>query len=178
MNLSITKAQLVQKITSTNDYDTNEEQQNLKIIESRFGKITIDTEKAIFFPKGLLGMANKTNFCLTQFPNPAYSNFNILQSIDDENLAFIIFSLGGVEAASSLLEKEDLIVAAELLDIDLSDMVILLITSVNKNSDSEDPKALQVSVNLRAPLIVNSDNYLGLQYVFNNEKYSIQHIIN
>ena len=118
------------------------------------------------------------NFCLTNFPNPNYDNYKILQSLDDINLSFIVWPLGSINNATSLIEHEDLVKASSVTKIPEKDLVILLITTIhsvyNTNTNTKDTR---VSVNVRAPLIINCQNYTAQQFVFPNEKYQIKHLI-
>src|SRR5688500_6820029 len=65
----------------------------LEIIKTRFGDITVSMEKALQFPRGLLGMPDKTRFALAGFPNPKMQQFMIMQSLDDAELLFIMLPI-------------------------------------------------------------------------------------
>src|SRR5262245_19028456 len=58
-------------------------------IQSRFGEITVDTNKTLMFPRGLLGMSDKLRFVLANFPSERMQQFTLLQSLDDKTLSFI-----------------------------------------------------------------------------------------
>jgi flagellar assembly factor FliW len=181
MHKLLSKEPVVEAIMVNNgDNGTKADDSNVKYINSRFGEIRLDLTKSIFFPAGLLGMSERLNFCLANFPNPAYNNFKILQSLEDDNLSFIILPLGGVDTASSLIDEKDLMTTSELLNVARNDMIVLLITSVHNvlGSNPEIVDKVKISVNVRAPLIIDSANYTGTQFVFNNDKYLIQHVIN
>lgn len=151
---------------------------NKEYIESRFGKIKVDLDKTISFTYGLLGMPDKIKFCLANFPDNKFDDFKILQSIDDLSLSFITLPLGTIEAASYLIDKEDLLRCSEILKLPASNMLIFLITSIhNKINPENGDNETKISVNVRAPLIIDAENYLGIQYVLPQEKYLIQHII-
>jgi flagellar assembly factor FliW len=146
------------------------------IVESRFGKIRIDITKAIFFPLGLLGMPESTNFCLADFPDPAFSQFKILQSVDDLALSFVVLPLDEYDEHPSFhfIEKKDIEFAAGTLHIAREDLAILLITSVHPVIGSDE---ITLSVNVRAPLFLSTTSNTAAQYVFQSNKYQIRQML-
>jgi flagellar assembly factor FliW len=153
------------------------EENDKKQIMSRFGLIKIDLSKTILFNNGLLGMVDKMSFCLANFPQNTYGNFKVLQSTEDDNLSFIILPLGSIEEASHYINEVDLLEAINQLHIEKENVSILLITSVHQKIDGEGNKFSQISVNMKAPLIIDTLNFTGVQHVFYNDIYKTQHII-
>lgn len=139
---------------------------NIKFIQTRFGTIKINFDKTILFPAGLPGIMGK-KFCLAHLPNKKYEPFKVLQSIENENLAFIVYPLETIE----LINTEDVKECSKLFSIKKEDMVICLITSIHNNN----PSIPKITVNLRAPIIIDAHNYFGVQHIFFHEKYSIHH---
>ena len=87
-------------------------------IKSRFGEITVDTSKAVSFPRGLLGMPDKRSFALAPFPSPKMQQFTLLQSLDEKALAFITLP---IPMENAIVAAKDLRLAAQDLQIaDLS----------------------------------------------------------
>ena len=60
----------------------------MEIETTRFGRLTVDDERVMTFPRGLLGFPNHTRFALIQTGEENY--FFWLQSVDDANLAFVV----------------------------------------------------------------------------------------
>jgi flagellar assembly factor FliW len=148
-----------------------------KQITSRFGVINLNLAKTLAFNNGLLGVVDKMDFCLAEFPAPIFGNFKILQSVDDDNLSFIVLPIGDISVASNFIHEEDLLEASNNLKINPQDVIILLITSVSHINDIEGKSLAQISVNMKAPLIIDSKNLTGNQYILLSDKYQIQHII-
>ncbi|MFV9875488.1 MAG: flagellar assembly protein FliW [Rickettsiales endosymbiont of Dermacentor nuttalli] len=140
---------------------------NIKFIHSRFGIIKINLDKTILFPTGIPGIINK-KFCLAHLPNKTFEPFKVLQSIENDKLAFIVYPLDNIE----LMDHNDIMNCSKLFSINIKNMVICLITSIHHHSNSINPT---ITVNLRAPLIIDSHNYLAVQHIFPHDKYSIQH---
>lgn len=141
----------------------------METIKTRFGDITIDTSKAVLFARGLLGMPDKHRFVLTSFPNPKMQQFMLLQSLDDMSLSFITLP---VDLNNNIIEQKDLSGACTDMQMNPQEVAILLIVNVHRSLDD-----VRLSVNARAPLILEANSKVGVQYVFPNERYSVQHML-
>ncbi len=141
----------------------------METIKSRFGDVTVDTEKALQFPRGLLGMPDRLRFALAQFPNPRMGQFMLLQSLDDPATSFITLPL---ELQNAILAPEDVKSACRDLQIPEPNLALLLIVSVHRSPDQ-----VRLSANARAPLFIDAERRLGVQYVFQQEHYKVQHML-
>jgi flagellar assembly factor FliW len=137
------------------------------IVQSRFGKVTVTEKGRVFFPYGLAGIPDKVNFCITQLPSEVrLEGFELLQSLDDLSLSFVVLPLA---QTNNLIDREDVKEACKTLAIAEEDLLILLIASVHKEPDST-----RLSVNTRAPVMVDVKNKLAAQYIFMNNKYEVR----
>ena len=140
-----------------------------EVIQSRFGEITVDASRSIIFPRGLLGMPDKSNFVLTNFTSQKMEQFKLLQSLDELQLSFITLPL---DLNNSIISVADIRGAADDLEIAYDNLVVLLIVSVHRSPDS-----VRLSVNARAPLFLDVKQKLGMQFVFPNDSYKVQHML-
>ncbi len=139
-------------------------------IETRFGSVVVSRENPIVFSKGLLGFPDKHNFCLAEFPSEKLrQQFKLLQSLDEDSLSFITLPL---DIKNSIIAEEDIIAGCKDAEISTESLVTLLIVSVHRT-----PQQLRLSANARAPLFVDADKRIALQYVFRHDKYQVQHFI-
>ena len=143
-----------------------EEETSGESIDTRFGKVTIYRKSPITFPNGMLGLPDKFQFCLTNFPSEKLSRFKLLQSLEDNALSFITLP---VEVDNALVERADIEQACRELDIALDNVAILFVVSVQR-----DANGTQLSVNARAPILMHVSRRLAAQYVFHNTKYLIR----
>ena len=60
----------------------------MEIQTTRFGLLTVEDERIMSLPSGLLGFPNQNRFALIQTGTENY--FFWLQSVDDPNLAFVV----------------------------------------------------------------------------------------
>jgi flagellar assembly factor FliW len=140
-----------------------------EVIDTRFGKITLQKNNPVTFPRGLLGMADKFHFFLTEFPSQKLARFKLLQSLDDYALSFITLPLN---LQNGIIVPEDLSHACDDLGMNVSNLVTLLIVSVHRT-----PAKTMLTVNARAPLLIDSSMRLAAQYVFQTDRYQVQHVI-
>jgi flagellar assembly factor FliW len=140
-----------------------------EIIDTRFGKIALKRDNPVVFPHGLLGMPDKINYFLTEFPSEKLKQFKMLQSLDDHTLSFITLPL---DVENTIIAKDDVHTACKDLGIEPKDTAILLIVSVHRS-----PTSVTLSVNARAPLMIDAKRRLAAQYVFPNDRYKVQHFI-
>lgn len=141
----------------------------IETVESRFGPVTIDRSKAIFFPVGILGMPEMHHFVLTEFPNEKLRQFKLLQSLDDLSLSFITLPL---DLDNGIISRQDVDTAARDMEIPVEQLGMVLIVSVHRGLTS-----VQLSVNARAPIFFDTARLAAAQYVFTSNKYQVQHFI-
>jgi flagellar assembly factor FliW len=138
-------------------------------LETRFGTVTIYPKSPIVFPNGLLGLPDKFQFCLCELPSEKLANFRLLQSLEDKALSFLTLP---VAVDNPYIAKDDIATACRDLDIPLDGAAVLLIVSVQRGATG-----VQISANVRAPILVHGIRKLAAQYVFHNVKYQIRHPI-
>lgn len=140
-----------------------------RVIPTRFGEITVDSSEAMQFARGLLGMPDRKRYVLSAFPSEKMAQFRLLQSLDDFTLSLIALPL---ELDNPIIAREDLIIASQDIGIPLGSMLPLLVVSVYRT-----PEHTRITVNARAPLLLDTGTRQGLQYVFPHGRYKVQHVI-
>lgn len=142
---------------------------SLVTINSRFGKIEVDTSAKVSFKHGILGIPSAVSFCLTKLPNISSNQFKLFQCLEDEELSFIVVPS---QYDNQLIEKQDLDEACKVLDINTNNLVLLFIVTINDNG-----KNREISINAKAPVLIDAISRQATQYVLQNPSYSIQHKI-
>ena len=139
-------------------------------VQTRFGLIEFDRSSILTFPKGIPGFKDYQEFGLSKLPGASeVSNLVLLQSIEPTDLSLIVCSY---EPAAGLIDAEDLAEACEHLSIRMEDCAIALIANFHREGDS-----VRISVNVRAPVLIDSANRLAWQYILSNDKYSVRHML-
>jgi flagellar assembly factor FliW len=137
----------------------------LEIETLRFGKLPIQENKVITFPKGILGFARNKKYIL--FPHSEGSPFFWLQSVEDGDLAFVVMN--------PQIVKPDYTVDIEegtLNELDVkepSDLEVMCIVTIPRNQPE------RMTINLLGPIIINSQNRSALQVICDKQSYSHRH---
>jgi flagellar assembly factor FliW len=139
------------------------------MINTRFGKIKVNRDAPIQFTKGLLGMPDKNEFCLVDFPVGKFEQFKLLQSLEDDNLSFITLP---IDLDNPIIERADIEEGCRDLGIPTDELALLLIVSVHR-----DVNQVRLSANARAPLFMHANKRYAEQYVLRNNKYVVRHMI-
>ncbi|KRE97960.1 hypothetical protein ASG89_29085 [Paenibacillus sp. Soil766] len=132
----------------------------------RLGEVEIDEEKLVLFPEGVPGFEEKRAFAILT-PDEDMP-FSFLQSMEDGDLSFIVanpfvyFPDYGFELPVSV--RNELNISNE------EDVTVICTVSINEKDE--------FSLNLLAPIVINSNERLGKQVILHNSKYSTKHIIN
>ena len=139
------------------------------MVESGFGRFEFDHDRTITFPKGIPGFHGYQEFGLTQLPECFEADLMLLQSIEPADLSFIVRAH---TPAPGLIQPEDLAEAARDLGIDEEDCGVMLITTFHNFAEGS-----KLSVNLRAPVLVDTAKRLAWQFVLSNDSYSVRHML-
>lgn len=139
---------------------------------SRFGEIKVNKDKAISFPEGILGIEGLHKYCLADYPENKLPIFKVLQSIENEEIAFLVLPVTNI---NETYQQEHLNECLNDLQIKNSDAVLMLIASVHKLPNNDKAK---LTVNVRAPIVLDSATRVAYQYVFKYDNYSIQSELN
>ena len=134
------------------------------LVSKIHGEIEYEHKDIIMFEKGILGLEDLKKFLLVKLEE--YEPFYLLQSIEDEDIGFILACPFDFYNEYEFDLKEDLI---ERLDIKNQEDVTIF-TTVTLNSNVS-----KITTNLKAPIIINIYNKLGEQIILDKEKYQIKH---
>lgn len=137
----------------------------MEIETLRFGKIAIQDDKVITFPKGLLGFSQRRRFIL--FPHKEGSPFFWLQCVEDGDLAFVLMN--------PKLVVNDYVIDIDddtLKDLEYEDgsgLDVLCIVTI----PHDDPR--RMTVNLLGPIVVNVGKMRAVQLVSTSSAFSHRH---
>ena len=126
-----------------------------------FGEIEIEEEKVITFEKGIIGFPDLKKFALIHDSDKKDSNIQWLQSLDDGAVAFPVMDPNGIVDEFNPVVSDDLM--ERLGDYDVNnDLAVAVILRVP--SDIKD-----MSVNLKAPVIINTRNNKAIQLIVESD---------
>lgn len=139
----------------------------MMIDTKHFGKIEIMEERVIHFERGLPGFENVKKFVMLNDEDKA-SPFNWLQCVDQPNLAFVVVNPFEIKKDYDVDIDDDV-----LNSIDAKKQEDLAIFSIVVIPD----EMSEVSMNLKAPVLINTKAKKGVQIVLDTEEYSVRHYI-
>ncbi len=131
----------------------------MEIETTRFGRLNVDDERVMKFPRGLLGFPNHTDFALIQTGDENY--FFWLQSVNDPNLAFVVTD------PTTFFKDYDVPIREEMAaDIELTDMRYAQVFVICNKVDE------WLTGNLLGPIVVNAANRLAQQVVLTEKRWT------
>jgi len=131
----------------------------MEILSSRFGRLSVDDDRIINFPSGLLGFPEHSQFALIQTSQENY--FFWLQSVEDSTLAFVVTD-------PSIFFKDYEVPLREETreELSVSDAgTIQSFVICNKVGE-------WLTGNLLGPIVVNAENRLAQQVVLTEKKWT------
>ncbi len=131
----------------------------MEIQTTRFGKLSVEDDRVMTFPHGLLGFPEQGRFALIQTGEDNY--FFWLQSVDEPSLAFVV-----TDPSIFFKDYEVPIREETWQDLKLEDETFVQCFVIcNKVGD-------WLTGNLLGPLVVNAQNRLGQQVVLTEKKWT------
>ena len=130
---------------------------------------SFDRTASIYMPRGLLGYAGFHDFALANLPDPKLTQFKLLQSLSEPTLSFVV---APIVLENDLIELADIEAACRTLSIAMADVALMLVVATRRIG-----AATQISVNLRAPVIVDTRNQAAWQHILSNHRYPVRHVV-
>jgi len=137
----------------------------MQITTRVFGEITIDDEKIIHFPGGIIGFPDLQDFALIHDEEKGTDTIQWMQSLQEPAFAMPVMD--------PLLVKEDYNpeVEDELLKVlgewEPDELLVLVTVSV--------PQELEkMTVNLKGPIIINGANRKACQVIVEGDTYKVK----
>ncbi len=138
----------------------------MKISTTRFGDIEVEDSKKIIFPDGILGFENLKEYILIRSNDS--SVFYWLQSIENSNIAIACMDpLNVCDNYSPVIDEDSI----KELDIKQPEKVLVLCVVVIPKD------IMKTTVNLAAPIIINTTNNRAKQIVLQDDVYSLRHFV-
>lgn len=133
-----------------------------------FGEVDLPEEKIVTLDRGLIGLEQYKRFTILYDCEKDESNISWLQSVDEQALALPVIKPWLVkEDYNPVVEDELLSHIGELTE---ENLVILLTMTVPENLK-------EMSVNLKAPIVINADTRKGAQVIAENQDYEVKYKI-
>lgn len=130
-----------------------------------FGEVTIEEEKIITFPRGIVGFPDLTQFTLLHDEDDGIATIHWLQSLQEPGFAMPVMDpLFVKEDYNPEIEDELLKVLGEW---EQNELLVLVTVSV--------PQELEkMTVNLKGPIIINGANRKACQVIVEGDMYKVK----
>ena len=137
----------------------------MKVTTKVFGEITIDDERIITFPNGIIGFPDLTKFAMIHDSEKGLDSIHWLQSLDEPAFAMpvmdplIVYPDYNPEVDDELLKH--------LGELRSEEMLVLVTVTVPKDIK-------KMSANLKGPIIINSADRTATQVIVEGDEYQVK----
>ncbi|RTR36372.1 flagellar assembly protein FliW [Robertmurraya yapensis] len=138
----------------------------MKVHTRYHGDLEISDNEVIYFKNGIPGFPDETKYIL--IPLGENSPFSVLQSIELIELAFVV-----TDPFPFYKDYEFEVPDYMINQLDIKNKEEVRVYCIVTLGDSLDTS----TVNLQAPLVLNSKNNNGKQFVLNTDKYHTKHVL-
>ena len=137
----------------------------MKVTTKVFGEITIDDERIITFPNGIIGFPDLTRFAMVHDSEKGPDSIHWLQSLDEP--AFAMPVMDPLIVCPDYNPEVDDELLTHIGKLDPAEMLVLVTVTVPKD-------VTQMSVNLRGPIIVNATERNATQVIVEGDDYQVK----
>ena len=136
----------------------------MKIITKLFGEIEVDEEKLITFPSGIVGFPDLREFLLVH-DSESEGGIRWMQSIQEPAFAMPVIDPLIVMPDYNPSIEDDLLIPLG----DMTDDNTLVLVTITVPHEIE-----KMTVNLKAPIIINGENRMANQIITEDDKYLVK----
>ncbi len=137
----------------------------MQITTKVFGEITVDDDKLIYFPKGIIGFPDLKDFALIHDEEKGSDSIHWLQSIQEP--AFAMPVMDPLLVCSDYNPEADDELLNNLGEIKPDDLLVLVTVTVPSD-------LTQMSVNLKGPIVINAGERKAIQVIAEGDTYQVK----
>jgi flagellar assembly factor FliW len=131
------------------------------------GTLEVNEDDLITFEKGIIGFENLNKFAVVKGDD--HGVFYWLQSLDDEEKRFVLMNTSKFISDYKPITENTVIPELGKYD-DISQITVYNVTVIPDNF-------MDMTVNLKAPVLINTSEKKGFQFISDNEKFPIKYYI-
>ncbi len=137
----------------------------MTIMTKVFGEITIDDDRIITFPGGIVGFPELTDFALLHDSEKGTDSIHWLQSLQEP--AFAMPVMDPLRVCPDYNPEVDDEILKNLGELNPDDMLVLVTMTVPKEVE-------KMSVNLKGPIIINATRKTAMQVIVEGDEYPVK----
>ena len=130
-----------------------------------FGEITIDDDRIITFPNGIIGFPDLTEFALLHDSEKGSDSIHWLQSIQEPGFAMPV--MDPLIVCPEYNPEVDDELLKHLGELNLEELLVLVTVTVPKD-------LTQMTVNLRGPIIIDAVGRKATQVIVEGDEYQVK----
>lgn len=138
----------------------------MKVQSTRLGEVEVEAQNIVCFSEGILGFPHYERYALVMMKD-SESPIELLQSVDDPDLTFMVTDPFLFKRDYGFDLQEDW--KNKLKITKPEEVSVRVIVTARANN--------QISINLKAPIIVNIQSQLAAQIILDGTDYTLQHLI-
>ena len=142
-----------------------EEWYSMEILTKAFGKITIDDEKIINFPKGIVGFPDLTEFALIHDEEKGTETIHWMQSIQEPGFAMPV--MDPLLVCPEYNPEVDDELLSHLGELNQEELLVLVTVTVPKD-------ITKMTVNLKGPIVINAAERKATQVIVEGDQYQVK----
>ena len=137
----------------------------MNIMTKVFGEITIDDDRIITFPKGIIGFPDLTEFALLHDSEKGSDSIHWLQSIQEPGFAMPV--MDPLIVCPDYNPEVDDELLKHLGELNPEELLVLVTVTVPKD-------LTQMSVNLKGPVIIDAVGRKATQVIVEGDEYQVK----
>ena len=137
----------------------------MQITTKVFGEITVDDDKLVYFPKGIIGFPDLKDFALIHDEEKGSDSIHWLQSIQEP--AFAMPVMDPLLVCPDYNPEADDELLNNLGEIKPDDLLVLVTVTVPSD-------LTQMSVNLKGPIVINAGERKAIQVIAEGDTYQVK----
>lgn len=137
----------------------------MQITTRVFGEITIDDEKIIHFPSGIIGFPELQDFALIHDEEKGTDTIHWLQSLQEP--AFAMPVMDPLIVCPDYNPEVDDELLANIGEIHPDDLLVMVTVTVPKDIK-------KMTVNLKGPIVINASKRLATQVIVEGDNYQVK----
>ncbi|MCM1388214.1 MAG: flagellar assembly protein FliW [Bacillus sp. (in: Bacteria)] len=137
----------------------------MNVITKVFGEITIDDDRIITFPKGIVGFPDLTEFALLHDSEKGSDSIHWLQSLQEP--AFAMPVMDPLIVCPDYNPEVDDELLKPLGELNTEELLVLVTVTVPKD-------LAKMSVNLKGPIIINAAEKKATQVIVEGDEYQVK----
>lgn len=130
-----------------------------------FGEVTIDEERIINFPGGIIGFPDLTQFAMLHDEEDGVASIHWLQSIQEPGFAMPVMDPLIVKENYNPEVDDELL--KPLGEMKPDELLVLVTVSVPQD-------LTKMTVNLKGPIIINAGNRTACQAIVEGDEYKVK----